>query len=101
MKIPFAIFLVFIFILPSFSQTWIRCSNGLPPDTAVSSLTKIRNTLYAGSQHAGIYKSTDEGNSWVTTGFYTPVRISIAKCLTSIDTFVSAGLPGNGVYRTT
>jgi photosystem II stability/assembly factor-like uncharacterized protein len=97
--ITFTLFLLFNFV--SNAQTWIRCSNGLPRDTAVSSLTKIGNTLFAGTEHAGIYKSIDQGNTWITTGFYTPVRISIAKCMTSIDTFVFAGLTGNGVFRTT
>src|SRR4030095_1424026 len=85
----------------SFSQSWIRCSNGLPPDTAVASLAKIGNVLFAGTDHAGVYKSIDGGNSWTNTHLYNPIRIPLVKSLTTIDTFLFAGQTSNGVARTT
>ncbi|MFZ1677093.1 MAG: T9SS type A sorting domain-containing protein [Saprospiraceae bacterium] len=85
----------------SFSQSWLRCAYGLPQDTAVSSLAKIGNTLYAGTQHAGVYKSTDGGMTWVTTNLHNAVRMSIVKCMTTIDTFLFVGQTANGVSRTT
>ena len=93
---------LFIFVNhPSFSQTWIRCSNGLPPDTAVFSLARIGTTLYAGTQHAGVYKSTDGGDNWINTNLNDPDRQGTIRSLAVMDTFLFAGEGGNGVARTT
>jgi hypothetical protein len=93
------LFILLLLSFPSYSQTWIRCSNGLPQDTAVASLTKIGDVLFAGTDHAGIYKSLDGGNSWINTHLYDPIRIPLVKSMTTIDTFIFAGQTNNGVAR--
>ena len=87
--------LYFIGLDDSSAQVWIRCSEGLPPDTAVSSLVKFGNAIYAGTQHAGIYKSSDHGSNWINAGFY-DVRKPIIKAFASIDTFLFAAATSNG-----
>ncbi|HZV44133.1 MAG TPA: hypothetical protein VFF90_06630 [Saprospiraceae bacterium] len=94
-------YLLLLLTFPSYSQSWIRCSIGLPPDTAVASLTKIGDVLFAGTDHAGVYKSLDGGNSWINTHLDDPIRIPLVKSMATIDTFVFAGQTNNGVARTT
>ena len=89
------------FICSSFAQGWSRCSVGLPQDTAVLSLAKIGTMLFAGTEHAGVYKSTDGGLTWVTTNLYDPDRPTSIRSMTTIDTFLFAGQSSNGIVRTT
>lgn len=52
-------------------QTWYKCSDGIPEDGAATHIVMDpgspagSRTLYAAVCGKGVYKSTDDGNSWV------------------------------------
>jgi hypothetical protein len=100
MKTGLLFALYFIVLHCSLAQSWIRCSEGLPTDTAVASLVKFGDAIYAGTQHAGIYKSINNGATWTNAGFYDPIRKPIIKAFASIDTFLFAAATSNGIYKT-
>jgi hypothetical protein len=61
-----------------------------------------QNTVFAGSQSYGIYRSNDNGATWtaVNTGLpgTSPSTYQMIYSLASIDSTVLAGMPGAGVY---
>jgi len=89
---------LFMMILSSsaFPQ-WIR-TNG-PEGVAISSLTTIEGTIYAGTKVNGIYISTDDGINW--TARNTGIETLDVRSIVSKPGYIFAGTFGGGVYRST
>ena len=94
MRITYITLCIFFLSTNVFAQ-WIR-TNG-PEGTAISSLTNINGTLYAGTMADGLYASTDDGNNWIplNNGIETYEVTSIV----SNAGFLFASTSGYGVYR--
>lgn len=67
MKIPAILSLLLAFHCAASAQSWTRCSEGLPAATILS-LTKCQNTLFAGTDDVGIFRSIDNGTHWSHIG---------------------------------
>jgi photosystem II stability/assembly factor-like uncharacterized protein len=85
----------------TFSQSaWTRASKGLPP-AHVWSLCQQGSVLYAGTEKAGVYKSTDQGLNWTATATVPTFLNTQVWSMAVIDTSVFAGCRGGAVYRST
>lgn len=85
--------------LPIHAQdSWTRCSNGLPT-AQILSLAKAGSTLFAGTDTAGVYRSTDNGVTWTISSPLTKLMRIQTWCMTTIDTFVFAAHRGSGIFR--
>ncbi|MBC7776223.1 MAG: T9SS type A sorting domain-containing protein [Phycisphaerae bacterium] len=83
------------------SQTnWTRCSQGLPDGKVILSLAKMNATLFAGVSKAGVFKSDDFGNSWLSMPAHPAFVASSTSSMAVIDTFLFAGVIGKGVLKT-
>jgi photosystem II stability/assembly factor-like uncharacterized protein len=81
------------------------------PLTEVSySLAVIDSFVYAGSYLGGVYRSSDNGDSWIQidggnfpidTGFSSTNITSIAVCVVNEDTSIFAGTEGQGIFHST
>jgi photosystem II stability/assembly factor-like uncharacterized protein len=76
---------------------WTR-TNG-PEGVAISSLTTIEGTIYAGTKVNGIYISTDDGINW--TARNTGIETLDVRSIVSKPGYIFAGTFGGGVYRST
>ncbi|MBI3257919.1 MAG: T9SS type A sorting domain-containing protein [Ignavibacteriae bacterium] len=92
--------LICSFQISKAQKIWTRCSEGLPADTAVMSLTKISSILFAGTEKAGVYKSTDAGNSWKPMPYLSIFKNSQTWAMTTLDTFLFTAQRGGGIIRT-
>lgn len=80
-------------------NTWILSSQGLPPNTAVTSLrANSLNHIFAGTSYSGIFRSTDSGNNWVpvNAGLYN--KSTWATCINSSN-HIFVGTNGGGIFR--
>ena len=85
-----------IFSSDAFSQ-WTR-TNG-PEGIAISSLTSIDGTIYAGTEVNGVYISTDDGLIW--TARNTGIETFEVTSIVYKPGYIFAGTFGGGVFRST
>ncbi|MGE5458791.1 MAG: T9SS type A sorting domain-containing protein [Methanococcaceae archaeon] len=82
-------------------KTWRNSNNGLPPKFATAwCLTKSDSNTYLGTESAGVFKSTDFGDSWF------PVNNGLNAAITSVISFDNennlwAACYSNGLYKST
>ena len=89
---------IFILILSSTAlPQWTR-TNG-PEGIAISSLTSIDGTVYAGTEVNGVYISTDDGINW--TARNTGIETFEVTSIVYKPGFIFAGTFGGGVFRST
>lgn len=69
--------------------------------TDVRSIAAINNTLFAGTNGAGIYKSTDWGANWVAVNNGLGSSTNFRAIESKGNTLFAAGPTGTGVYRST
>ncbi len=93
----FLLFLSLSFLLSTaFAQSlWTR-TNG-PEGVAVSCLTNINGTIYAGTEVNGVYISNDDGNNWIARN--TGIENYGISSIVSAQGFIYAGTYGQGVYH--
>jgi photosystem II stability/assembly factor-like uncharacterized protein len=81
--------------------TWAAMTTGIGTKQVNTLLMDptIPGTLYAGTQNNGIYKCTDYGLSWTTTG----LRYQTVLCLAidTINSYLYAGTAYAGLYKST
>ena len=77
-------------------QTWLR---GTGLDSAVSYFAASGTTLFAGTYADGVFRSTDNGQSW--TAVNTGLTNKSVWALATIGANVFAGTEGDGVFRST
>jgi len=90
-----------IFVSRDNGDTWTAINTGLPPHPfyitmAILSIDFVGDTLYCGvSSNRGVYKSTDNGSNWFSSGLDT----SSVTCL-AIDSngYIYAGTNLGGAY---
>lgn len=75
-------------------------------NTFVRSLVRIGSTIFAGTYSDGIYKSSDEGQSWSPTGtngipVIGDIEISVLALAASGNTLYAAIAGRSGIYRST
>lgn len=78
-------------------STWITSSTGDSATQTHEYASTSNNFLFAGTQ-AGVYRSTDAGQTWETTGLTSPAVKSLA---TNSLNVIFAGTDSNGVFRST
>ncbi|MBK8609814.1 MAG: hypothetical protein IPL84_07660 [Chitinophagaceae bacterium] len=69
--------------------------------TDVRSIAAINNTLFAGTNGAGIYKSADWGANWVAVNNGLGSSTNFRAIESKGNTLFAAGPTGTGVYRST
>lgn len=69
--------------------------------TDVRSITAINNTLFVGTNGAGIYKSTDWGSNWVSVNNGLNGATNFRAMESKGNTLFAAGPIGTGVFRST
>ena len=79
--------------------TWIDVSNGLGKG-GIQALLFDGTNLFAGTpaDSAGVYRSTNDGQSWAPAGAGLPTGKTI-RSLISFEAYVFAGTEGDGIYR--
>lgn len=80
-------------------NTWILSSQGLPPNTSVTSLrTNSFNHIFAGTSYSGIFRSIDNGNNWVPVneGIYNE---STWATSINLSNHIFVGTNGGGIFR--
>lgn len=97
---------MFIFALLMFAaihaaayQPWVSCSSGMPDTVHVFSLAKSGSVLYAGTGRTGVFRSSDNGDSWGAMPTHPRLMNAETWGLAVIDTFIFAGQRGGGVLR--
>jgi photosystem II stability/assembly factor-like uncharacterized protein len=96
MRISF-LFLTLLMASSSVFPQWSR-TNG-PEGVAISSLTNIEGTIYAGTEVNGIYISTDDGINW--TAWNDGIETLEVTSIVNKPGYIFAGTFGGGVYRST
>jgi len=86
-----------LYYYDSVSGTWILSNSGLPVTTYVNSMAAIGTSLFAGTESAGVFISTDNGITWSAVNNNLNLNIS---CLGVNGTTLFAGTPYWGMYRT-
>lgn len=81
------------------AQSWTRCSNGLPAGKQVLSLATIGNTLIAGTDKGGVFKSSDQGLTWTSLPPHNNLTQTQTWSMAVIDTFIFCGQRGNGILK--
>lgn len=76
---------------------WVIINNGLPQVT-VNSVIAVGNTLLAATHGKGIYRSSDQGNSWLPTSLD---RYFVRKIFSHPFLGLFAATLGNGLFRST
>src|SRR5262245_58126779 len=84
---------------PPTSAQWAQGSSGLPGAGLCACLTASGTMLLAGTDGAGVFRSTDGGVSW-TAATTQPTSLAI-RALTASGTTLLAGTDGAGVFRST
>ncbi len=89
--------ILFLFCLNYSSSQWIK---SLDTKAGISDILVHNNTIYAGTYGSGLYLSKDEGISWkqISSGL-TPFRGVHIRCLAIKDSYLFAGVDGDGVFR--
>ncbi|MCX6285999.1 MAG: hypothetical protein NTY96_02660 [Bacteroidetes bacterium] len=76
-------------------QTW-QINNQMPSNTVISSFASSGSTIYAGT-FIGVYKSDDEGQTWLATTLENQVVYSMLI----VDNYIFAGVKTWSMYGTT
>jgi len=100
--------LVFVCVLITLntSTQWVKVNNGMGNNQTVLSVVSSGNIIFAGFRTAGIYKSTESGNTWLQT-FSLPDSSVYSLAVNGNNIFAGlafTGSPhfsGSGVYRST
>jgi photosystem II stability/assembly factor-like uncharacterized protein len=100
MKKTFCFFRMILFALiianPSLAQ-WIQTSG--PCGGNVLSIAVSGTNIFAGTEGGGIYRSTDNGSSWIQIN--NGLTNNIVKVLKVSGTNIFAGTIGGGIFRST
>jgi hypothetical protein len=75
-------------------NSWVSKSNGLG-NLLNSGIIHVNGKLFVGTP-TGVFKSTDQANSWSAAGM---AGIDV-RCLTAIGDTIFAGTNGSGIYKT-
>lgn len=78
------------------SNKWTQVTS-FPP-TAILSLTTEGNTIYAGTKDHGIYRSTNDGNTWSPIS---EIIEPVNAILSTSGAILAATSSGGGIYRST
>lgn len=87
--------LVFLMAPNSSQAQWVRATGGASGPW-VQSLTSVDQGLFVGTNPGGLFRSTDNGNSWTPSGIDNWVTSLVAS-----GSRLFAGPMGSGVYRST
>ncbi|MBW7866745.1 MAG: T9SS type A sorting domain-containing protein [Brumimicrobium sp.] len=79
-------------------NSWTAINNGLT-NMFVNSLHAYGDTLFAGTQGGGVFRSIDDGANWSDVSNEIPL-FSIVTSFTSWDNYVAVATSDNGVYVT-
>jgi photosystem II stability/assembly factor-like uncharacterized protein len=82
-----------LFTISPLPAQWTK-SNG-PEGISISALFRDGTNLYTGTQAQGVFKSTDNGNTWSASG----LANKWIDCFTKDNTYLYAGCFGEGVFR--
>ncbi len=78
-------------------QNWTQINNGLPSDDVNCLIIKSNGYIFAGYKNSGIFRSTNNGNSWQDVGF------SLDPEVNSLDVnqsgYIYAATSGGGIYK--
>src|SRR5262245_64516074 len=78
-------------------DTWIVVNNGVPFNQGVTSFTTLGATIFVATWGNGVFRSTDDGQSWV------PVNIGLTNLkvlsLATLGTAIFAGNEFGGIHR--
>jgi len=91
-------------ILSSNSGTsWIKSNTGLAYGGGVRVVENLNNDIFAGTSGDGIYKTTDNGGTWVqlindNNGF---LKNETVHDITAINNIIFAGTGSHGIYKST
>lgn len=91
--------LMFAAIHAAAYQPWVSCSSGMPDTVHVFSLAKSGSVLYAGTGRTGVFRSSDNGDSWAVMPLHPRLMNAETWGLAVIDTFIFAGQRGGGILR--
>lgn len=98
--------IILILLCLNTNSQWVKVNNGLGNSQTVLSMVSSGNIIFAGFRTAGIYKSTDSGNTWLQT-FSLPDSSVYSLAVNGNNIFAGlafTGSPhfsGSGVYRST
>lgn len=82
-----------IFLSANNGSTWTNSSSGLPTSTQINCLIQSASNLFAGGDNTHVYKSTNNGASWVDLGTV-PSSVS---CFATIGINIFLGMQNNGM----
>jgi photosystem II stability/assembly factor-like uncharacterized protein len=71
-------------------------TNG-PEGMSVEALYEYGTAIFCGTNSQGVYKSVDNGNTWVASS--TGLELKWIDCFANDNTYLYAGVFGSGVYR--
>jgi hypothetical protein len=87
-----------IYLSTNFGASWAPSSQGLAGN--VNALAASGANLFAGTEQDGVYRSSDNGKTWIAAGTGLPANATVnAFCVDG--SVVLAATFGNGIYSTT
>ncbi|HUR29907.1 MAG TPA: hypothetical protein VMZ69_00675 [Saprospiraceae bacterium] len=87
--------LLLLFYCNPLSAQWVK-TNG-PEGITVDALFETGGTLFCGTNSQGVYRSSDNGNTWVASTI--GLELKWIDCFANDNTYIYAGVFGSGVYR--
>ncbi len=92
-----------IMISSNSGASWVKSNAGLPPGGSVRSIKNINNSVYAGEAGDGIYRSTDDGTTWLhltndDNGF---LKNELVHDITNFNNTIFAATSSHGIYKST
>ena len=90
-----------VYVTSNGGANWLPSASGLPVAPTIRALIAMKDLLFAGMEADGIYRSSDNGDTWVKVGLNNPDlanQLVVSFCIQEGTLFAGSA---NGVFRST